>query len=68
MMRGQSDRAITDRILTESCDYLEAFSILLNNRIQLIIDKVKSESKKGSTRNILSGNCVQNKMSPKWDL
>jgi len=46
MMRGQSDRAITDRILTESCDYLEAFSILLNNRIQLIIDKVKSESKK----------------------
>ena len=49
MMRGQNDKSITDRILTESCDYLEAFSILLNNRIQLIIDKVKSESKKGST-------------------
>ena len=52
MMRGQNDKSITDRIFTESCDYLEAFSILLDNRIQLIIDKVKSESKKGSTKDL----------------
>ena len=48
MMRGQNDGSITDRILTESCDYLEAFLLLLDNRIQLIIDKVKLESKQGS--------------------
>jgi len=45
-MRGQNDSSFTDRILTESCDYLESFEILLDNRLQLLIDKVKSESKK----------------------
>ena len=50
MMRGQNDSSITDRIFTESCDYLEAFSILLDNRIQLIIEKVKAESKKGPAK------------------